>query len=161
MFLKIEIDDQVTERIQFMADTVGNVMQDLVEQTAETLTPFLKQNAPVGQHYRFDGTMLPGGQLRDSLRFEIGMYGARLLGAKQGIYVIGGTRPHPIFPRRAKALAFFWPKVGHGVVFGRVNHPGTKPNDFREAALQQAVDEMALQQVFERVINGWITGSGV
>ena len=35
-----------------------------------------------------------------------------------------GTQPHIIRPVRAKALAFFWPKVGKFVFFAKVNHPG-------------------------------------
>ncbi|MDK1473610.1 hypothetical protein QNO07_09280 [Streptomyces sp. 549] len=53
------------------------------------------------------------------------------------IYVIKGTRPHVIRPRRAKALRF---RVGGRTVFARVvNHPGTKPNDFLSKALREAV----------------------
>lgn len=35
-----------------------------------------------------------------------------------------GARPHIIRPRRAKALSFYWPKVGARVVRRFVNHPG-------------------------------------
>jgi hypothetical protein len=53
------------------------------------------------------------GQLRDSivkepvgeLQFRIG---TRL---PHGRYLEYGTRPHQIFPRRAKALAFYWPRL--------------------------------------------------
>jgi len=45
-------------------------------------------------------------------------------------YIIKGTKPHPIVPRRARALAFYWEKVGADVVLPHVNHPGTDPNDF-------------------------------
>ncbi|MGC4947698.1 hypothetical protein ACLQ2N_16070 [Streptomyces sp. DT224] len=50
-------------------------------------------------------------------------------------YVLNGTRPHIIRPRRKKALRF---EVGGRVVFARVvHHPGTKPNDFMKRALRQ------------------------
>ncbi|MDN3056844.1 hypothetical protein PH213_20280 [Streptomyces sp. SRF1] len=49
-------------------------------------------------------------------------------------YVLNGTRPHLIRPRRAKALRF---KLGGRVVFAKlVRHPGTKPNDFLGKALR-------------------------
>jgi hypothetical protein len=49
-------------------------------------------------------------------------------------YVLDGTRPHIIRPRRAKALRF---EVGGGVVFAkRVRHPGTRANDFMGRALR-------------------------
>jgi hypothetical protein len=41
-------------------------------------------------------------------------------------YVEFGTKPHVILPKDKKAL--FWPGADHPVK--RVNHPGTKPNDF-------------------------------
>lgn len=46
-----------------------------------------------------------------------------------------GTQPHTITPKRASALVFFWPKVGHVVRLLSVNHPGTKPNRFLTNAL--------------------------
>lgn len=50
-------------------------------------------------------------------------------------FVLDGTRPHIIVPRRAKALRF---TVGGDVVFARrVRHPGTQPNDFLGRALRR------------------------
>src|ERR1700694_120011 len=41
-------------------------------------------------------------------------------------YVEFGTAPHTIYPKEKKAL--FWPGAAHPV--SKVNHPGTKPNQF-------------------------------
>ncbi|MFJ2882483.1 hypothetical protein [Streptomyces sp. NPDC087272] len=50
-------------------------------------------------------------------------------------YVLDGTRPHVIRPRRARALRF---QSGGGVVFAaRVTHPGTRPNNFLVRALRE------------------------
>jgi hypothetical protein len=51
-------------------------------------------------------------------------------------YVLGGTGPHPIAARNAKALRWFGNR-GHGpIAFAKsVNHPGTKANDFPERAI--------------------------
>ena len=52
-------------------------------------------------------------------------------------FVINGTRPHQIRPVRAKALRF---RVGGRIVYAKlVRHPGTKPNDFLNKALREAV----------------------
>jgi len=50
-------------------------------------------------------------------------------------YIIGGTRPHPIVARRAKALHFYWDRLGREVFFKSVQHPGTKPYNFPRIAL--------------------------
>lgn len=43
-------------------------------------------------------------------------------------FVLNGTKAHPIFPSRKKVLRF---TVGGKVVYAkRVDHPGTKPNNF-------------------------------
>ncbi|MFB8347909.1 hypothetical protein [Streptomyces niveus] len=49
-------------------------------------------------------------------------------------FVLDGTRPHIIRPRRAKALRF---AVGGRVVFAAyVRHPGTRANNFMERAIR-------------------------
>lgn len=54
--------------------------------------------------------------------------------------VIGGSRPHPIVPRRpAFALRFGNPPVFRA----RVNHPGTRPNDVPRRARDVAAREIA------------------
>jgi hypothetical protein len=56
--------------------------------------------------------------------------------APYSIFVIRGTRPHPIVGN--PLLAFFWPKVGRNVAFRSVQHPGTKANNFLSRALRAA-----------------------
>lgn len=46
---------------------------------------------------------------------------------KHALFLDKGTKPHEIRAKRAKVLAFFWPKVGSMVFTRRVSHPGTKP----------------------------------
>lgn len=50
-------------------------------------------------------------------------------------FIQQGTRPHTIAPRRARMLRFYWPKAGSVVFARRVQHPGTKPNQFYQRAL--------------------------
>ncbi|MFH8577113.1 hypothetical protein [Streptomyces zaomyceticus] len=50
-------------------------------------------------------------------------------------YVLDGTRPHVIRPRNAKALRF---DMGGRIVFAKkVNHPGTRANNFLGEALRE------------------------
>lgn len=50
-------------------------------------------------------------------------------------YVLDGTRPHIIRPRRAQALRF--PYRGRTVFAAVVHHPGTRANPFLQRALRQ------------------------
>ncbi|MEU9576318.1 hypothetical protein [Streptomyces chilikensis] len=50
------------------------------------------------------------------------------------VYVVFGTRPHQIVPRRRRALRF--PMAGGDVFARRVNHPGNRANNFLGEALR-------------------------
>lgn len=51
-------------------------------------------------------------------------------------YVLGGTGPHVIAARNAKALRWIANNGHGGVMFAKsVQHPGTKPNNFPERAI--------------------------
>lgn len=54
------------------------------------------------------------------------------------IYVLNGTRPHMIFPRRSGGVLRF--TVDGRVVYARfVSHPGTKAQPFLQQALRSAL----------------------
>jgi hypothetical protein len=55
---------------------------------------------------------------------------------KYAMAVEEGARPHRIVPRRARALAFFWRKVGLFVVLSQVRHPGQKGKHYLLTALE-------------------------
>ncbi len=62
-------------------------------------------------------------------------------------FVHGGTKPHVIRARKAKALRF---QAGGKTVFARsVNHPGTEPEPFLTEALERELDNAA-----DRVFSG-------
>jgi len=63
-------------------------------------------------------------------------------------YVSGGTRPHVIRPRTAKVLRF---TIGGRTVYAtKVNHPGTRPNDFWTRPLQRLPD--TVQRIWNQVV---------
>lgn len=56
------------------------------------------------------------------------------------IFVVNGTRPHMIFPRRNRPNPHLRFTVGGRVVYAKmVSHPGTRPNGFMIEALRQAL----------------------
>ncbi len=122
-------------------------LNSLVKDSAEILTETLKTEAPVGHDAE---TGAAGGRLRDSLMFQIGYLGATLEGVGYAQFVITGTRPHVIRPRASRALAFYWARMGGRAVFAKVNHPGTRPNDFRRKGFDLAYDMGLLDEAFSR-----------
>jgi hypothetical protein len=81
-------------------------------------------------------TPVKTGALKASLRWVTTGDTDVLWGIYYGQYVITGTRPHVIEPVNAKALRFM---IGGQVIFAKsVNHPGTKPNDFRRKGILNA-----------------------
>ncbi|MFJ8852371.1 hypothetical protein [Streptomyces sp. NPDC102437] len=52
-------------------------------------------------------------------------------------YVLNGTRPHLIKPRRANGVLRFEVDGGRVVYTKLVRHPGTKPNNFLARALRE------------------------
>jgi len=96
----------------------------------------LKGHAPVGKG--------PGaGAFRDSIRGSrhVDATGAVLTftsNVPHAKFVIGGTRPHLIRPRHARAL--YWVDPSGRDRFARlVHHPGTRPNRFVEHAVAPLV----------------------
>jgi len=49
-----------------------------------------------------------------------------------------GARAHIIRPRVAKALHFYWRRVGHTVTLAKVNHPGMEGKGYLRESLIQA-----------------------
>jgi hypothetical protein len=72
-----------------------------------------------------------------------------------GTFITEGTKPHPIFPKRAGGfLRFNWPKAGGIVFFRSVNHPGTKPNKFSDRAFRKW--EPSTRVALNRITVNWV-----
>lgn len=80
-----------------------------------------------------------GSGIRSSIRYTSGGPVGTITSTHPAtIYVVNGTRPHRIQPRRPGGVLRF--TIGGTVVYARyVNHPGTRPNDFLIQALRAAV----------------------
>lgn len=100
-------------------------------EAAEVIKTSLRATAPKGKT----------GRLRESITWRRSPGEVRFLADAVAKYVIEGTRPHVIRPRRARAL--HWQQAGEDIFAMRVNHPGTKSNDFRLRAIQRAEPQLA------------------
>jgi hypothetical protein len=84
----------------------------------------------------------PGG-MKTTIRAQLRSAGGDFEGSisvrhPAAIYVVNGTRPHMIFPRRPGGVLRF--TTGGRVVYAKfVSHPGNKPNDFLRQALRAAL----------------------
>lgn len=72
-----------------------------------------------------------------------------------------GTKPHPIVPRRKKALRFApggsgrrlsgAPRSGSGVVFAkRVKHPGTRAQPYMRPGAEKAIESFGAEAIVKR-----------
>ncbi len=75
------------------------------------------------------------GFLADSIGYKAGKQGVKIapFGVSYAEFMEFGTRPHPIFPRNARVLAF---EAGGMVFTRRVMHPGTTPRPFMARAAE-------------------------
>lgn len=103
------------------------------DEVGPALRTELKRRAPVGHR-----SPRPG-RLRDSIRYSRTTTGAGVrmefrAHVPYAKFVVGGTRPHLISARAARALHWI---DGAGSHFAKtVHHPGTAPNPFPAEAVQ-------------------------
>jgi hypothetical protein len=136
--LRLSVSGAGARGLRAAAAKLPEQLGTLTQQSAEQTQAALKARAPVSKQR--PGGPVPGA-LRRSIMFDLEGTRATFAASQIADYVIGGTDPHDIEPRSKRALAFFWDRVGDQVVFMRVRHPGTSPNDFRIPALDEAAGQ--------------------
>lgn len=76
------------------------------------------------------------GELSESHEVELtGLEGVMYPTAKHAVFVILGTKSHPIEPVHASVLAWYW---GEWHFAKRVEHPGTLPNDYIQTIFEDS-----------------------
>ena len=128
-------------------ESVGQLMpqlkSDLVEFLADDGLVIMQQEAPRGKTDK----------LWRSIHKTVGPDGATVKPeVDYAIYVEKGTRPHMIFPVRARALRF---EIGGKIIFSAyVKHPGTQPNPFmaRTATAVRRNIPMRWREVWDRAV---------
>lgn len=96
-----------------------------------------KMTRRVAQHAR----ILAPGSMKQQIRAITGSgvnpIGIVICDHPASVFVIRGTKPHTIYPRKSGGTLRFKPKGSGNYAFAKVvHHPGTKPNDFLTKALR-------------------------
>ncbi|GAA2945984.1 MULTISPECIES: hypothetical protein [Streptomyces] len=124
MSVRVTIDARKIERL---LRRPGGIGERILRRRAEPVAARARQLAP--------GTMGAGITLRVEGAGR-SMQAVITSTHPASAYVLGGTRPHLIRPRRTKALRF--QKNGRTVFAAVVRHPGTQANNFLAQALREA-----------------------
>lgn len=117
-------------RIERMLRLPGGMVYRNMERRVRRVEAEAIRGAPgsMKQRIRVQIQRAPGGEFRGVVKVN----------HHAAIYVINGTRPHTIRPRKPGGVLRF--TVNGRVVYARfVNHPGTKANDFLRKALRAAL----------------------
>jgi HK97 gp10 family phage protein len=123
--------------------------------TEELRRELVERLAEVAYIEAFYGAPWKTGKLARSIVKEVDEYGEAKISvlAPYARYVINGTSPHEICPVNASVLAF---KAASGeLVFTKlVRHPGTKPNQFLDEAVEKARGKVGevFSELFEELI---------
>lgn len=157
-FLQIEATNIRDIKGRFVAvrdKLAAEYARELMRESGRVMVRHLKEEAPVGRHYTFEGAEYePRKRLRDSFFYQTRVKGKRIvlsIFSRSGDilrYVIRGTRPHKrgrrtILPRKPGGkLAFYWARKGKSIIVSSVQHPGTLPNLFHERAYKEAGPEL-------------------
>lgn len=105
----------------------GGIVDRDLRRRADRVAARARQTAPGGMRDRISVDLAGSGRQRRAVV---------VVDHPAAVFVIHGTRPHVILPRRARALRFT--ASGRVVFAARVNHPGTRPNPFLLRALEAA-----------------------
>jgi len=118
---------ELRKMLEEIPEQVRGILEDLTRETYEKAVQYAPERT---------------GFLRRNIVWSVeGLTGRVISQAPYSAYVEFGTRPHMIFPRRARVLRF---EVGGRTVFARyVHHPGTRGRFFMRRALQDALSRLS------------------
>ena len=141
--LRVTIDtadlDKVADNIAAAGRNVPTHRRTMITRVGQLVMRAAQREAPEGKTR----------ELRRSIGMTVvgGGSGALITeGARHGVFVREGTKPHVIVPRHKKAL--YWPGAAHPVK--RVSHPGTKANPYHARAVEDSrtdIEEAAGEMV--------------
>lgn len=125
--MAVKVDIRGFEEARRILEKISEKLSDLVEVLTKEVHDRAVEYAPVRT-----------GFLRQNITYSVeGLTGRVVSEAPYSAFVEFGTRPHFIYPRRAKALRF---EVGDRVIFARyVRHPSTSGQFYMRRALEDCL----------------------
>lgn len=144
--VKIQGLDGFKKGLDRYPKTTINELSKAINKSVLTIESKAKKEAPVNKQ-------AGGGNLRQSIKASmVGVTRGKVeVGAKYGIFVHEGTRPHIIRRKNKKVLA----NQRTNQVFGTVaHHPGTRANPFLQKAINKSKNDITkyFQTALEKVI---------
>lgn len=119
---------EITDFVELYVDK--EILPLKTYEIARALQNNIKKEAPYKEG-RLKRSIRVDTRIQDTYSIIAGYYDEGV--APHGDYVLFGTPPHEIRPKFKKAL-----KTPYGA-FKKVNHPGTKPNDFLGRGLEDTI----------------------
>ena len=149
MDMETEGFDDLMHNVDAFPEVVATRMNVALRRIGQIVTPVLKALTPRRSNRLANSTRFQLVGRGTAQQLEIRQGARTQNGSFYGHFVRGGTRPHFITAVHAKSLRF---QIGERVIFRQsVNHPGTKPNPYHQAAVLQT--KAQVQQV--------VSGEGV
>lgn len=136
--------DLVTKAFESMRLDLPNVQERFLTQISKSTLDLLRANTPK------DSGILSNSWYEISRTNNTVIIGVKDDQTKKLKYIIFGTRPHPIYPVRAKALHWIDPDTGRDIFASKVNHPGTQPNNFIASVLYTI--SLNIEAVMSRIL---------
>ncbi len=144
------------ERLEHAAEEFPNVVTDWLQRAVSAgVAEIVKRTERSEGIVPYVTGLLAAGIGRPPNGLEVGLLQARI--SPQTTYAYGvheGTKPHDIYPKDKKALA--WPGGAHPVHV--VHHPGNKGNPFMTALLDASSGDITKH--FEEAVAGALKASG-
>lgn len=106
----------------------NNAMKDQIKESSNLI--YLRWKADLVKHNKTRKTYNSITQKATAKRATITSDTGKTDNKPTAAWLDVGTRPHEIKAKNAKFLSFFWPKVGKQMFLKKVNHPGTKANNY-------------------------------
>lgn len=141
--LEIKINDFITSKLKDIAQSLPNEANILIDDIGNIYRNSMRDESP-----HVTGQLKANHLVEYLSKYAVLIYSD----IPYFVYVVGGTKPHVIKAKKAKALGpismsasyLGVSKSGYGF-FRQVQHPGTKPNDYPSRAFKSSESKISMR----------------